>query len=103
MPLRLKVKGATKEELARGVDAAVAFLKMHNVTPAQAYDGHWEALHADIPGMPEGSIQFGEREQRWARLWLEAGGVAIRACCRGWKEIPWHVDMEFYTTDRRLN
>lgn len=103
MPLRLKVKGASKEDLARGVAAAEAFLKMQNVTPAQAYVGHWEALHADIPGEPEGSSQFGEREQRWARLWLAASGVAVKACCRGWNEVPWDTQMEFYTNDRQLN
>jgi hypothetical protein len=103
MPLRLKVKGATKEELARGAAAAVAFLQMHGVTPEQAYDGHWEALHADIPGMPEGSIQFGECEQRWARLWLEAGGVAIRACCRGWDEIPLFGNLDMYPDDPPLH
>lgn len=102
MHLRLKVNSATKEELARGVDAAVAFLKMHNVTPAQADDGMWEAMHADIPGM-EDSSHFGEREQRWARLWLQPRSVALETCCRDWEKIPLYADMEFYSTDRRLN
>jgi hypothetical protein len=96
MPLRLKVKGATKEELARGVDAAVAFLKTEGVTPQQAYDGAWARHCNDIDGFPEDDPNFGPQKQQWARLWDKANRVAIKACCDGWDEVPLYGELDIY-------
>ena len=103
MPLRLKVKGATKEELARGAAAAVAFLQLHGVTPEQAVHGAYMRYDNDIAGFSEEDPDFGEREQQWARLLDEAYHVAMKACCRGWDEIPLFGNLDMYPDDPPLH
>lgn len=103
MPMKLKVKGASKAELARGVAAAEAFLKTEGVTPQQAYDGAWARECNDIDGFPEDDPNFGPQEQHWARLWTKANTVAIKACCDGWDEVPLYGELEMHPDEPPVN
>jgi HEAT repeat protein len=78
--LLLDVKGATAEELDRGLAAAFAVFDRAGTTPCEAAvarfkrDGETEDLT--------------DREAEIADLWEIADEAAIRAYCSGWAEIP---------------
>jgi hypothetical protein len=78
--LLLDVKGATADEIERGLAAAFAVFDRAGATPVEAAlarfkrDGETEELT--------------DREAEIADLWEIADEAAIRACCTGWAEIP---------------
>jgi hypothetical protein len=78
--LVLDVKGATADEIERGLAAAFAVFDRAGATPIEAAvarfkrDGETEELT--------------EREAEIAGLWDIADEAAIRACCSGWPEVP---------------
>jgi hypothetical protein len=87
MELRLKVEGASPEELQRGVEAAWAVFKKHGMNPITAADGMF-ALEAwdDAGFQPEGNDAMTDEEGHAADVWMEATEAAVKACCATWTE-----------------
>lgn len=78
--LLLDVKGATDEELARGLAAAREIFDAAGATPYEAAVARFKR---------DGEMdEMTDREARIADLWDIADEAAIRACCAGWDKIP---------------
>lgn len=79
--LTIEVKGASTEDLARGLEAAAAVLTAGGVSPQQALMAHWlregwkELGSPEAPRPPAATLLA-------ASLWVEAERAAAQACCR---------------------
>jgi hypothetical protein len=91
MELRLKVEGASPEDLQRGIDAAWAVFTKHDMDPITAADGMFALEGWDDAGFPDdGDASMTEEEGHAADVWMEAGREAVKACCASWDE-PQHA------------
>jgi len=78
--LLLDVKGATAEDLARGLAVAMEIFTAAGTTPYEAAVARFKR---------DGEVdELTEREAQIADLWDIADDAAVRACCMGWAEIP---------------
>ena len=87
--LILQVEGASEEEIARGVAAAEAVLYRDgdiDLVAAMAANASRDFIMLDDDLQPINDIT--EEEHRLARLWEDALGAALDACCAGWPEQP---------------
>ena len=82
MQLRITVEGATKEEVRRGLNAALAVFDKANMHPLTAAEGRFALEGWDIQGFPEDG--FSDEESAAASVWMEAEQAAIDACCANW-------------------
>ncbi|RWQ79279.1 MAG: hypothetical protein EOS85_17275 [Mesorhizobium sp.] len=85
MELRLDVKGASPEEISRGIVAAQAVFERNGIQPDKAANGMFALEGWDIKGYPEGE-EPSEEEDKAASVWFEAERAACEACCAGWPE-----------------
>jgi hypothetical protein len=87
--LVLHVEGASEEELARGVAAALAVLYRDgevDLVAAMAANTARDFIMFDADWRPINDIS--EDEHRLAKLWEDALGAALDVCCAGWSEQP---------------
>jgi hypothetical protein len=98
MVMRLHVEGASDEERARGLAAAVVALASAGVTPWQAALGLHARVCWDIGGFNEANEPT-DAELDAAKAWDEAEYAALHACCEGWTVIPYGAHIEV-TPDR---
>ncbi|MBZ9740958.1 MULTISPECIES: hypothetical protein [unclassified Mesorhizobium] len=96
MDLLLLMKGATPEEISRGIAAAQAVLDRAGITSLQAAEGMFALEGWDINGFPEDN-EPSEMEHAAANLWMEASNAALDACCADWPE-----ERRPFTADLRL-
>jgi hypothetical protein len=85
----LHVEGASEDELARGVAAAHAVLFRDgdvDLVAAMAANASRDFIMLD--GNLEPIKDISEEEHRLARLWEDALGAALDACCAGWSDQP---------------
>ena len=80
MPLGLRCEGATDDQVAYGIAAAMAVFEAAGVTPEEGADGISAREWWDINGFPEECSYYGEQEELWASVWDEAEAAALRAC-----------------------
>ena len=80
MPLGLRCEGATADQVAYGIAAAMDVFEAAGVTPEQGAEGIAAREWWDINGFPEECSYYGEQEERWASVWDEAEAAALRAC-----------------------
>ena len=78
--LTINIKGATEEELFRGLNAAHAVLDAGGASPYEA-----AAARFKLEGEQE-NLKY--EENRLATLWENANVAAAEACCAGWRENP---------------
>ncbi|MBX3536411.1 MAG: hypothetical protein KF735_02135 [Chelatococcus sp.] len=81
LTLTMDVPGATKEEVRRGLHAAAAVFRKHNVSPLDSLDGFFA-----LEGWSEsgGLIPYSEEDDRAIDVWHEADKAAIDAICANW-------------------
>lgn len=90
--LALQVEGASEDELARGLAAAHAALHRDgdvDLVAAMAANASRDFIMLDDKLEPINDIS--EDEHRLARLWEDALGAALDACCADWKNQPMRV------------
>jgi hypothetical protein len=80
--LTLSAEGASDQDLARGLAAAMGVLTAGGVSAQQALMAHW--LHEGWKGLgaPE-TARPPDATLMAARLWVEAGEAAAKACGQG--------------------
>ena len=93
MKLRLRIEGASPEEMARGIAAAEAVFAKEGVSAEEAAYGTFALEGWDIKGFPEDD-EPSEAEDIGASVWLAADKAAIEACCAGWPEVPRTLSLE---------
>lgn len=76
------VPGATREELAKGHQAVMAFFEENMCLPAQAAAAFFKFEGAEF-GL---DVELTDREVRIAGVWQEAQEIAAKAICEGWRE-----------------
>ena len=87
--LVLHVEGANEDELARGLAAANAVLHRDgdiDFVAAMAANAARDFIMLDDKLEPINDIS--EQEHRLAKLWEDALGAALDACCAGWSDQP---------------
>ncbi|MES0032509.1 hypothetical protein [Mesorhizobium sp. M0040] len=95
----MRVKGASGEEILRGLLAAEAVLERAGITASrQAAEGMFALEGWDISGFPDDG-QPTEKEDKAAQIWMEAQLAALEACCAGWsaEKRPAAADLELPT------
>jgi hypothetical protein len=93
MAIRIRVEGATPEEIERGLAAAQAVFDKDGVTDDEA---------ATAAYIVEGWMEYPNTERPTGRdldiyqLWSEADCAAAKACCSGWPpdRVPSSADLE---------
>ena len=76
------VPGATREELEKGHQAAMAFFEENMCLPAQAAAAFFKLESIEF----DPDIELTDREVRIAGVWQEAQEIAAKAICEGWRE-----------------
>jgi hypothetical protein len=84
--LTIQVKGATGEQLARGLTAARRVFVDHGTTA-------WEVAGA-VSTRDGAYRELTDRQAAIAHLWYEAERAAREACCQGWSTWPDTADLE---------
>lgn len=87
MELRLAIKGAKPEEIARGIDAAQAVFDQEGIAADVAASGAFAVYIRDIKGFL-GSGEPSESQRIAANVWKKAERAAYEACCAGCREQP---------------
>ena len=82
MQLRITVEGATKEEVRRGLNAALEVFDKAKMHPQIAAQGMFALEGWDIQGFPDDGLS--DEESAAADVWMEAEQAAIDACCADW-------------------
>lgn len=77
--MRLTVPGASEADVARGLQAADRHFAELGVTP---YCAAYALFYL------EGEYDLPAEAVAWANAWLAAQGVAVAACCEGWRSVP---------------
>lgn len=85
MDVIMRARGASPEEMQRGVEAARAVLDRAGMTAEQAADGAFALEGWDEMGFPSDQ-EPSEAEYAAADVWYEANNAALKACCDGWPE-----------------
>lgn len=92
MELCVNIEGATAQEQARGIQAALAYLAAQGLTPAAALEAvrkrdRWSgsSFRHDEPT---------DAEMAAADAWDEADRVAARSCCAHWPAAPLCADLQ---------
>lgn len=95
MELRLRVQGASGDELARGIAAAEEVFARANISSERAAEGYF-AMGAwlEFGDVPDDQISA-VRDSMAAKVWDNAVIAARDACCAGWpsEKIPASVEL----------
>ncbi|RWP51366.1 hypothetical protein [Mesorhizobium sp.] len=81
----MNARGATPEEMKRGIEAAKAVLARAGMTGEEAASGAFAVEGWDDTGFPEDGEPT-EAEYKAADVWHEANNAALAACCAGWPD-----------------
>lgn len=85
--MELRVQGASRVQLDRGLVAARAVFARAGVTPLEAAQADWDREGWDLAGF-DPSREPPEAVMSIADVWSEANQAAVAACCDGWAEVP---------------
>jgi hypothetical protein len=93
-PIKISIPGATKEELQRGVAAALKVFRDTGVHPMTAAEGRFRREAWDIGGFQDENVT--DQQLAAARIWDQADAAALEAACVGWNEArkPQSADLE---------
>ena len=84
MQLRITVDGATKEEVRRGLNAALDVFEKAKMDPLTAAEGMFALEGWDIQGFPDDGLSA--EDSKAADVWMDAEQAAIDACCADWPD-----------------
>lgn len=92
MELRVNIEGATAQEQARGIDAALAYLAAQGLSPQAAL----AAVHKRDrwSGCSFRHDEPTDAEMAAADAWDEADRLAARVCCERWPAAPLCADLQ---------
>jgi hypothetical protein len=95
MKLRLAIKGASPEDIQRGIEAAEQVFASAGISAEQAADGMFALEGWDDASFPDDGKPT-EDDDNAAAVWMAANKAAISACCSGWPadEVPPHLLLE---------
>lgn len=85
MDVIMRARGASPEEMQRGIEAAKAVLDRAEMSAERAADGAFAVEGWDEMGFPADQ-EPSEAECAAADVWYEANNAALQACCEGWPE-----------------
>ncbi|MDN6888272.1 hypothetical protein QMO14_32355 [Variovorax sp. CAN2819] len=92
MTIKLSVRGAAPEEIARGLRAAFLVLNAAGVTDMQAALAEHQIEGWDVAYDMDPSRKPSEEVFRAAEAMEKARRAAIAACCQGWATPPGEAD-----------
>lgn len=98
MKLRIHIEGATDEEVARGIAAALKHLEVRGFAPAEAAASCVKRDRWSDSGFRRDEPT--DAEMHAADAWDEADRIAAAACCEGWNAAPFCSDLEIERPDR---
>jgi hypothetical protein len=95
MKLRLQIKGASPEDMQRGIEAAEKVFATAGISAEQGAGGMFALEGWDVASFRK-DMQPTEDEDYAASVWMGANKAAISACCAGWPadEVPPHLLLE---------
>jgi hypothetical protein len=95
MKLRLAIKGASAEDMQRGIEAAEKVFATAGISAEQGAGGMFALEGWDVASFRK-DMQPTEDEDYAASVWMEANKAAIAACCPSWPadEVPRHLLLE---------
>ncbi|TJV21109.1 MAG: hypothetical protein E5Y04_28830 [Mesorhizobium sp.] len=85
MDVIMRARGASPEEIQRGLEAAKTVLDRAGVTAEQAAGGAFAVEDWDEMGFPADQ-EPSEMEYAAADVWYEANTAALQACCQDWPQ-----------------